>query len=269
MEPKIDLTAQNEVNLANFSARAVAFSADLALAATGYFLSLKLCFPAYSPLLNPYSGPWISLWTAVFLLYQAYSSCQGRRSLGKALIGLRIIDLQGQPLSFGKAATRSAVYLASSVFNLGFLWSLFTSYQQGWHDLAVGSIVIADKPQTPLRQNFLRAMACACMAIIGGLWYWNNILAARYTNLTNIAYAQTALEELKQLQTLYFYSHGRFADNMPDLARQSATPNLFMKNMSLLFDRETGVKITTTPTSYKIVARATDDDKTLIAYNGP
>lgn len=269
MDPKIDLTEQNEVNLANFSARVVAFSVDLALAASGYFLSLKLCFPAYSPLLNPYSAPWITLWTALFLLYQTYASCQGRRSLGKALVGLRVIDLEGQPLSLGKAATRSAVYLASSVFNLGFLWSLFTPYQQGWHDLAANSIVIADNPTPPLRQNFLRAMACACMALIGGLWYWNNILAARYTNITNIAYAQAALEELKTLQTLYFYSHGRFADNMPDLARQSGTPNLFMKDMSALFDRAAGVKITTTPTSYKIVAHATDDDKTLIAYNGP
>src|ERR1035437_9189803 len=112
-------------NIAAFSDRVVAFSTDVAIFSAGYLLSLKIIFPAFSIWSNPHSNLWKGLWIALFLIYSAYSSCEGRRSLGKALLGLRVTDSQGEPLSLQAAIIRSVTYIVSSIFNLGFLWSLF------------------------------------------------------------------------------------------------------------------------------------------------
>lgn len=262
----MDTTEEIGLNPADFSARVVAFSVDLGLAAAGYFVSLKLCFPAYSPFLNPHARLWIALWTAAFILYQAYASCEGRRSAGKALVGLRVVDARGEPLSMGAAAVRSALYLASSIFNLGFLWSLWNPARQCWHDMAVGSRVISDHPRTPARTAAMRALACLCAAILGGGWYWNNILGVRYRRVTDLAYANVELKELKGLQRLHYRRRGRYATSLAELAAFSSSPQDFLHDTPLLL---TDIRITTTPTGYKILANAADDGKTPIVFTGP
>lgn len=269
MDQKIDIHQDFEINPADFSIRVVAFCIDLGLAFAGYFLSIKLVFPQYPPMLNPYSPPWISLWMGLFLLYQAVFSCGGRRSVGKALLGLRVVDREGNPLTATKAVIRSAAYLVSSILNLGFLWSLLNPSRQCWHDLPVGSLVVDARPKGPEMRALLRAGAFACMAILGGLWYWNNVVTPRYNSITDVAYAQVGLNEIKELQGIYHFSHGQYADNLWALAEETGTPNLFMQDMAALFDPDYGIQISTTATGYAVLARANDDDKTLIAFNGP
>ncbi|MDE2511737.1 MAG: hypothetical protein KGL74_11505, partial [Elusimicrobia bacterium] len=74
------------VNRAPFSARVAAFTADVALMAAGYFLSLKLVFRSETVWGNPHGPLFVTLWTGAFLVYQAFLSCEGRRSAGKALL---------------------------------------------------------------------------------------------------------------------------------------------------------------------------------------
>ena len=100
-------------------------------------------FRKYSVFINPYTGQWALLWTGFFLVYQGYLSCEGRRSLGKAAMGLRVVGREGEALGLGAAAMRSALYVVSSILNLGFLWSLLNPERRCWHDMAVGSRVTA------------------------------------------------------------------------------------------------------------------------------
>src|SRR3989339_435043 len=118
-------SGQDELQLAAFSERIVAFTLDLALFGACYYASLALVFRKYSVFLNPYSGQWALMWTGFFLVYQGFLSCEGRRSLGKAALGIRVVDRDGAPLGVGAAALRSLLYVVSSILNLGFLWSLF------------------------------------------------------------------------------------------------------------------------------------------------
>ena len=255
-----------EVSPADFAARVVAFTFDLSLAVEGYFITLKLGFPEYSPFLNPHARACAIVWLLLFLLYQAYFSCGGRRSAGKALLGLRVIELNGEPLTFSRAALRSVCYLPSSILNLGFLWALFNQERQGWHDLAAGSLVIEDNPRGLLGRSLVRAGACVCVALLAFAWYWNNIASVRYRRLMDAAYAQTGVDKLKELENLYFSNTGRYAENIADLAPLSDTPDTFLKDIEILL---TSVKITTTPNSYKIVATANNDVNTVITENGP
>jgi uncharacterized RDD family membrane protein YckC len=256
-------------NIAPVSARVAAFSVDMALASAGYFLSLKLLFrhdPAWG---NPHGPLFVTLWTGVFLVYQAFLSCEGRRTAGKALLGLRVVDVEGEPLGAGRAALRSAAYLASSVGDLGFAWTLVDRSRRGWHDLIAGSYVVEDAPSSAGRLLALRAVAALCLAAFAGLWYWRWIVQPRFERIYRASAAQTSLEEMKVLERLYFYGNGRFTVSLDDLAVVSGDPAGFKAGLPVLLDAQFGVRISTTEASYRIDARAANDEKTPVSVVWP
>jgi uncharacterized RDD family membrane protein YckC len=70
----------------------------------------------------------------------------GGRTPGKILLGLRVIQASGDPMTPGVAFLRWVGYLISgSVFCLGFLWVAFDGRKQGWHDKIAATIVIRER----------------------------------------------------------------------------------------------------------------------------
>lgn len=253
-------------NLADFGARLTAFCVDAGLMAAGYVVTIKLFFPAHSLFMHPKAQLWTAVWTALFLVYQAFFSCEGRRTAGKALAGIRVVGADGEPLGLAKAAGRSAMYLVSSIFNLGFIWALFDSKGRAWHDMAVGSQVLSDAPPSPARLMGLRVAACACLAVLSGAWYWNNVMSVRLLKAEHDSFTSTGLEEFRMLEKRHFKRHGRYAETLTDLASVSSEPQAFLNETKVLFE---DLRITATATGYTIVGRATDPAKTRIAFTGP
>jgi len=69
------------------------------------------------------------------------SSWQG--TVGKKLIGLRVTDLNGYPINFGKATGRYFGKILSSMICLvGFIMVAFTEKHQGLHDQLAGTLVV-------------------------------------------------------------------------------------------------------------------------------
>ena len=67
----------------------------------------------------------------------------GGRTPGKMLLGLRVIQASGEPMTPGVAFLRWVGYLISGpVFCLGFLWVAFDGRKQGWHDKIAATLVI-------------------------------------------------------------------------------------------------------------------------------
>ena len=251
---------------AEFSARLTAFCVDVALAVAGYFLTLKAVYPAFSPLMNPHGRVWMALWVGLFVVYQAFFSCEDRRTVGKALMGLKVVDGDGEPLELGTAVVRAAMYLPSSIFNLGFLWALFDKQGRDWADLATGSRVVSVVPASPARSMILRATACLCLAVLSGAWYWNNVLSVKRQRAADAGYSATGLSEIRLLQKRFFRKNGRYADSISDLASVSEEPKAFQEDARILFD---DLRITASTSGYLIVGRATDAAKTPIAFTGP
>jgi uncharacterized RDD family membrane protein YckC len=82
--------------------------------------------------------------SAIFSLvyYVTYWSKSGQ-TLGKTMLGLRVVDRAGSPPSTGKAILRFVGYLISAaVFSLGFVWIAFDQKRQGWHDKIAGTYVV-------------------------------------------------------------------------------------------------------------------------------
>lgn len=254
--------------LAGFGDRVVAFALDMSLFLGGYFATLKLAFPRYSVLSNPHEGIWVPAWTALFLLFQAYMTSEGRVSPGKALVGIRVVSSEGEPLSLGQAVVRSLSYLPSSILNLGFLWSILHPARQCWHDMAVGSLVIESRRRSVFAHAVLRASAGGVLALIGGVWYWNNVARPRYDRIMDVAYAEVGLQEISKLQQVHRILHGRYAKDLDSLAKLSGEPEVFKRDMSRLFDAKEGIKIETDAEGFRVSARATDEERTLVAVSG-
>jgi uncharacterized RDD family membrane protein YckC len=77
------------------------------------------------------------------LIYYVGAWAKSGQTLGKTLVGLKIVNADGTPMSGGKAFLRYVGYIISGiVFSLGFLWLAFDSKRQGWHDKIAGTLVI-------------------------------------------------------------------------------------------------------------------------------
>ena len=84
---------------------------------------------------------WLGLIVSV-LYFVGYWAKSGQ-TIGKSMLGIKIVGMDGSTLSWGKALLRYIGYLVSGlVLSLGFLWLAFDRKRQGWHDKIAGTIVV-------------------------------------------------------------------------------------------------------------------------------
>ncbi|MBI3288089.1 MAG: RDD family protein [Elusimicrobia bacterium] len=246
----------NDYRLASFPERALAFSIDYALFAVAFGLS-------------PRGPAWVALCGAGFVAYQAFFSCGGRASLGKSLLGLRVVNLHEEPLRWDAALIRSATYLVSSVLSLGFLYALVNRNRQAWHDLAAGSCVVCGRERGGFEAALIQAGGLACLSLFVGAWAWQNVGRPQQERAQAVGYANEGLSEIKSLQQTYYARYGRYAPDLFALAEVSADPRAFLRDMAVLFGSQEDVRIQVNARGYRIEAFANDEARTLVAANGP
>jgi uncharacterized RDD family membrane protein YckC len=76
-------------------------------------------------------------------LYEAFMlSSPYQATLGKMIFGMKVTDLNGNRISFGRATGRHfAKWLSGMVLCIGFIMVGFTERKQGLHDLLAGTLV--------------------------------------------------------------------------------------------------------------------------------
>ena len=71
------------------------------------------------------------------------SSKQG--TLGKMAIGIKVTDLEGKRITFGRATGRHfGKYLSYFTMYIGYLMAAFTQKRQALHDIIAGTLVLED-----------------------------------------------------------------------------------------------------------------------------
>jgi uncharacterized RDD family membrane protein YckC len=64
---------------------------------------------------------------------------------GKSLMHIRVVKVDGSPITASDAVVRSIGYAINSIpflFGLGWWWALFDNHYQGWHDKLANTYVI-------------------------------------------------------------------------------------------------------------------------------
>lgn len=82
--------------------------------------------------------------TIIFLiatwLYMALTeSSESQGTIGKQALGIKVIDLQGQKISFGKATVR---YIGKIIFSFLFFFIILNQKKQGLHDIIAATLVV-------------------------------------------------------------------------------------------------------------------------------
>ena len=82
--------------------------------------------------------------TLIHWLYWAgMESSAYQATLGKMALGLKVTDLQGEPISFGRATGRYfGKFISALLLGIGFLMAGWTEKKQALHDIMAGTLVV-------------------------------------------------------------------------------------------------------------------------------
>ena len=83
---------------------------------------------------------WLGLIAAYFIVMHGL----GGQTIGKMLLGLRVVGDDRQPPSFRQAALRWLAAVGFAPIGLGFLWVLWQSEKRGWHDFVARTWVVRE-----------------------------------------------------------------------------------------------------------------------------
>jgi uncharacterized RDD family membrane protein YckC len=91
-----------------------------------FFIIAFIIGVLYEPLLTARKGP------------------KNGQTPGRSVAGIRITNLQGGPIGAGQAWGRYLfkAFFSGSVFYLGYLWMLWDTNKQGWHDKIANTLVL-------------------------------------------------------------------------------------------------------------------------------
>jgi len=81
---------------------------------------------------------WIGLASGYFIILHG----MGGQTIGKRLLGLRVVGADREPPSFRQAAIRWFAEIGFAPIGLGLLWVLWQAEKRGWHDFAARTWVI-------------------------------------------------------------------------------------------------------------------------------
>ncbi|MFZ0053115.1 MAG: RDD family protein, partial [Desulfobaccales bacterium] len=78
-----------------------------------------------------------------WLYWALMESSPQQATLGKMALGLKVTDLQGEPISFGKATGRFfGKFVSELILYVGFMMAGWTEKKQALHDIMAGTLVV-------------------------------------------------------------------------------------------------------------------------------
>lgn len=82
------------------------------------------------------AGPW---------LYHAWMESGAGATIGKQALGLKVTDMDGNPVTFWRATARHFGKIASRLtLGLGYIMAAFTEKRQAMHDMIAGCLIVKD-----------------------------------------------------------------------------------------------------------------------------
>jgi uncharacterized RDD family membrane protein YckC len=207
-------------------------------------------------------------WTTAIFGYQLFGNLNGG-TLGKRLLGLRVVARDGGPLSFSRSLVRALVWvIGSTVGSFGFLVALLNRENRTLHDYASGAVVVESGPTSTAKgAGLFLAGALAALGLFGYQIYsgW-----ARPTTRDRAAVAKAAegLSVIAAVQEAYKEKHGTYAASIDELASASGDPAKFQTAMALLFMAEP-FKMEAGNRGWRIRAAARDRFHTPVLREGP
>lgn len=129
--------------------RLFAYMIDTAVIIGCFFLLAALLGVALfaNPLLAlPMVGFWYfgGLFCSGWLYFALQESSKWQGTVGKRALGLKVVDLEGRRISFGRATGRYFGKFLSSLLYIGYLMIFWTKKKQALHDMIASTLVVRE-----------------------------------------------------------------------------------------------------------------------------
>jgi uncharacterized RDD family membrane protein YckC len=162
IDPERDLGLQG--HYAGIVTRASGFVIDLLVSTVAYLLSLALIRLAVE-YVSDHTIEWadhrvvtLVVYGVWEILYFAYPWSTSGKSLGMAIVGIRVVRADGSAVSFWRAVVRAVTLPLSIAFALiGILFILVQPERRALHDLIAGTAVVYSWDARAARLRFLAA----------------------------------------------------------------------------------------------------------------
>ena len=94
-------------------------------------------------LIGAYMGAAITIAIAGWLYYALMESSSKQGTLGKMALNIKVTDMAGNRISFGRATGRYfGRFISAFILYIGFIMAGFTQQKQALHDIIAGCLVI-------------------------------------------------------------------------------------------------------------------------------
>ena len=259
-----------ELPLAAIHDRFIAYVLDFLPFAAGFILTLLVKTQRIGFAVIPFDfvGRAALAWIGLYFLYQVAGNWTGA-TVGKSLLGLRVVTVDGTKLSFGRAFARAVMYLVGTpFFNYGFVIALFHPSSRALHDLAAGTVVVSLRRRSPAATllMFLAAMALL-IGLVSAAMRSSTRLATR-RDVVILAQARDSLLVLARIEELEKRTTGAYTGSLEELARASGDVSEFRHALSIIFMPEL-FQIEAGSLGYRISATARDSHHTRLTVAGP
>jgi uncharacterized RDD family membrane protein YckC len=85
----------------------------------------------------------VAIYAIQLLYYSIMESSKLQASVGKLAMGIKVVDLNGNRVSFGTAFIRAiGKILSGMIMYIGYLMAAFTEKKQGLHDMIASTLVV-------------------------------------------------------------------------------------------------------------------------------
>lgn len=106
------------------------------------FIPLGIVVAIVDPV-NLFSGWTVFNWVVGWLYFALMESSGWQATVGKRLVGIRVTDLSGNRITFGRATARYFAKILSWItLYIGYFMIAVTEKKQGLHDMLAGTLVI-------------------------------------------------------------------------------------------------------------------------------
>lgn len=179
-------------------------------------------------------------------LYFALMESSGKQAtLGKLALGIKVVDLQGQRISFSRATGRYfAKILSSIILMIGYLMAGMTRRKQALHDMMASCLVINNDTS-----RGMPTWAVVVLVTLGGLVPIGGILAAiaipayqDYTIRSKVSMAIMSGDQAKIAVADFIFEHQKIPATLEEAGLTSAPP-VGVKKIAI--DNQTGAILVT------------------------
>lgn len=171
---------------------------------------------------------WIASFVGPWLYAALFESSTMQATPGKKAIGLKVTDLQGNRISFGRATGRYfAEYITGMTFLVGYVMVAFTQKRQSLHDMIAGTVVVAagtepaavaaSPPARPMSPWGIAGIFLLAFIPIFGIIAAIAIPAYQdYTVRAQVAEGMVIAQDFKDEVTLFAEENGRWPADLAE-----------------------------------------------------